>query len=126
MILKAYFEEIECDKAYKGKDYIKAYKNDTVVLYNTNLVDFSNYELTGGNYEIESNMQLREQVYEMMLYKADGTALITWENEAITVDIANKKWLDYSAEGSTVANELSALIVTAKAYIRELYPDNPA
>ena len=66
----------------------------------------------------------REEAYETMLYKEDGTtALILWENVAITVDTANKKWLDYSAEGSTTANDLSALIVSAKGYIRELYPD---
>lgn len=70
-----------------------------------------------------TQQQQREVAYETMLYKEDGTPLILWEGEAITVDTANKKWLDYSAEGSTIANELSALIVEAKAYIRELYPD---
>ena len=67
--------------------------------------------------------ELREQAYESMLYKEDGTALITWDGIAITVDQANKKWLDYSAEGSEKANELSAIIVSAKDYIRQLYPE---
>lgn len=71
-----------------------------------------------------TTQQQREEEYETMLYKEDGNALILWEGEPITVDTANKKWLDYSAEGSEVANELSALIISAKAYIRELYPDN--
>ena len=65
----------------------------------------------------------REEAYTSLTHKSDGTPLIEWEGQVITVDISNKKWLDYSAEGSTIANELSALIVTAKAYIRELYPD---
>lgn len=68
--------------------------------------------------------QKREEAYETLLYKEDGATLILWEGEAITVDIANKKWLDYSAEGSTIAKDLSTLIVRAKEYIRELYPDS--
>ncbi|MBN7773159.1 hypothetical protein [Clostridium aminobutyricum] len=71
-----------------------------------------------------TSVELREQAYETMLYRDEGVALIAWDNNsAITVDQANKKWLDYSAEGSTIANELSTLIVSAKAYIRELYQD---
>jgi hypothetical protein len=31
--------------------------------------------------------------------------------------------LEYSAEGSTKTAEIQALIVAAKTYIRELYPD---
>jgi len=50
--------------------------------------------------------------------------LISWREEALTVNEANEKWLHYSAEGSDLANELSVLIVMAKEYIREIYPDN--
>lgn len=70
-----------------------------------------------------SQQEKREQAYETMTEKEDGTILIEWEEQAITVDTANKKWLNYSAEGNLKANELSALIVNAKAYIRELYLD---
>ena len=67
--------------------------------------------------------QQREQAYETMLYNADGGKLIEWEGEAITVDQANDLWLKYSAEGNTIADTLSGLIVNAKEYIRQLYPD---
>jgi hypothetical protein len=67
--------------------------------------------------------QLREQSYGTMRYKQDGEALIRWDSNDMTVDEANKLWMDYSAEGSTKATELSILISTSKTYIRELYPD---
>lgn len=58
----------------------------------------------------------REQAYETM-------TIIEWQGELITVDEANDLWMKYSAEGSDTANTLSALIVEAKAKIREMYPD---
>ncbi|QHI71470.1 hypothetical protein [Aminipila terrae] len=72
----------------------------------------------------ELPQQRREHAYETMRYKADQTPLILWKEEALTVNEANKKWMMYSAEGSEIANELSVLIVMAKSYIREIYPDN--
>lgn len=72
----------------------------------------------------ELPQQNREHAYETMRYKADQTPLILWREEALTVNEANKKWMIYSAEGSEIANELSVLIVMAKSYIREIYPDN--
>lgn len=68
--------------------------------------------------------QKREQAYETTRYKASETPLISWKDEALTVNEANEKWLHYSAEGSEIANELSVLIAIAKEYIRELYCDN--
>ena len=61
-------------------------------------------------------VELRQQAYET-------EPIIEWQGELITVDAANDLWLKYSAEGSDVAAELSALIVGAKAKIREQYPD---
>lgn len=75
-------------------------------------------------FETEYPQQNREHAYETLKYKADETPLISWKEEALTVNEANKKWLHYSAEGSEIANELSVLIVIAKEYIRELYFDN--
>jgi hypothetical protein len=72
---------------------------------------------------ILSSAELREQAYQTMTTKADGTGLIAWEGKAISVDQANKIYLEYSAEGSSKATEIQALIVAAKTYIRELYPD---
>lgn len=65
----------------------------------------------------------RESAYSTLTHKEDGTPLITWEGQNITVNKASEKWLYYSSEGSETANELSAIIVEAKSYIRELYPD---
>lgn len=65
----------------------------------------------------------REQAYTSLTHKADGTPLIVWGSQPMTVDQANQRWLDYFAEGNTKANELSGLIVSAKSYIRDLYPN---
>lgn len=75
------------------------------------------------NTPVLSPTELREQAYESMTIKTDGTDLIPWEGKSITVDQANKVYLEYSAEGSPKAIEIQALIVAAKTYIRELYPD---
>lgn len=72
----------------------------------------------------ELPQQKREHAYDTMRYKADQNPLICWNDEALTVNEANEKWLHYSAEGSELANELSVLIVMAKEYVREIYPDN--
>lgn len=63
-----------------------------------------------------SPAEQRELSYETM-------KIIEWQGDLITVDAANDLWLKYSAEGSEVANTLSALIVEAKSKIRDMYPD---
>nr|CAI9751481.1 hypothetical protein DGKKSRWO_DGKKSRWO_CDS_0190 [uncultured phage]CAI9752368.1 hypothetical protein CVNMHQAP_CVNMHQAP_CDS_0191 [uncultured phage] len=60
--------------------------------------------------------ELRERTYETV-------KCITYENEQLTVDEANKKWQEYQAEGNTKATELTQLIRTAKESIRQQYPD---
>ena len=60
--------------------------------------------------------ELRERAYETV-------KCITYENEQLTVDEANKKWQEYQAEGNEKATELTQLIHTAKENIREQYPD---
>ena len=49
--------------------------------------------------------------------------LIEWDGETLTVTQAAQKWQYYAAEGSARADELQALIATAKQTIREQYPD---
>lgn len=49
--------------------------------------------------------------------------LIEWDGETLTVTQAAQKWQYYAAEGSSKADELQALIATAKQTIREQYPD---
>lgn len=74
----------------------------------------------------ESPAERRKQAYGAMLHKADGSVLITWSGNAITVDQANKVYMEYFAEGrdkAGTASEIQTLIVLAKAYIRELYPN---
>lgn len=60
--------------------------------------------------------ELRERAYETV-------KCITYENEQLTVDEANKKWQEYQAEGNEKATELTQLIHTAKENIREQYPN---
>lgn len=42
----------------------------------------------------------------------------------MSVDVDNKRWQEYQAEGNVKSAELTALIVSAKTNIRERYPDN--
>ena len=67
--------------------------------------------------------QIREKAYEEMTLKTDNTPLLLWHDHPITVDEANVLWTKYAAEGSPTAEGLTVLIADAKAYIRELYPD---
>ena len=60
--------------------------------------------------------ELRERVYET-------EKLISYGDNMLTVDEANRKWQEYQAEGNSKANELTTLIANAKAMIREQYPD---
>ena len=57
--------------------------------------------------------ELRERAYETV-------KCITYENEQLTVDEANKKWQDYQAEGNEKATVLTQLIHTAK----EIFENN--
>ena len=60
--------------------------------------------------------ELRERVYET-------EKIISYEDDMLTVDEANRKWQEYQAEGNSKANELTTLIANAKAMIRRQYPD---
>ena len=60
--------------------------------------------------------ELRERIYET-------EKIISYENDMLTVDEANRKWQEYQAEGNSKANELTTLIANAKAMIRGQYPD---
>lgn len=60
--------------------------------------------------------ELRERTY-------GNNTLITWQEESITVDQANQIYLQYSAEGSSRAEEIQGLIIEAKNHVREMYPD---
>ena len=59
--------------------------------------------------------ELRERVYET-------EKIISYEDDMLTVDEANRKWQEYQAEGNSKANELTTLIANAKAMIGGQYP----
>lgn len=61
-------------------------------------------------------MELREKAYET-------EKCIEWDGNIMTVDEANDMFLKYDAEGNTKANGLTSLIASAKAEIRERFPD---
>lgn len=60
--------------------------------------------------------ELREQAYRTI-------KIIRYGEQLLTVDEANKMWLEYQAEGSAKAAEISTLISNAKSLIRTSYPD---
>jgi hypothetical protein len=65
----------------------------------------------------------REYAYEKKTHKEDGTPLILWDGKARTVDEANKICLAYIIEGNERSDDLKSLIIPARAYIRDIYPD---
>lgn len=70
-----------------------------------------------------SNKEKREKAYATIIYKEDSDPLILWEQDSLTIDKANKVFLEYLAEGSEKAAEIQGLILAAKSYIRTLYPN---
>jgi hypothetical protein len=65
---------------------------------------------------IKTPAKLREEAYQT-------DKRINWQSNLITVDEAKQQYLNYDSEGSTKADILKGLISTAKAEIRDLYPD---
>jgi hypothetical protein len=64
----------------------------------------------------------RRHAYETLTHKASGEPLLVWNGETLTVDAAVKMYLDYTAEGdSGITADIQALIIAAKAYIRETW-----
>ena len=62
-------------------------------------------------------------MYETLTHKQDGLPLIDWFGSIITIDDANKIYLAYLVEGDQKAEKIQRLIIDAKIYIRQLYPD---
>ena len=59
---------------------------------------------------------LREEAY-------NTNPVIEWNGSMLTVTEANSLWQYYAAEGSAQADVLQKLIASAKAEIRERFPD---
>lgn len=90
-------------KNYQDLEFIEDHNGN---LIDVNIIEFPKPTL----------MEQREAAYA-------GDMLIQWESEEITVDVANKKYYDYFAEGNEKANQLQQLIIEAKQSIRERYPE---
>ena len=101
-------QQLHIQETYPAKEYREGY------------VSYLAYDSERGihwEFERMSNAELREKAYEK-------EKIITYENSLITVDEANKLWLEYQAEGSEKASAISALIAQAKATIRARYSDD--
>ena len=71
MVIKYFGDEIVCEKAIKGADYIKAYNENGVCVFDAApIVDFSPYVLKGGEWstpEITQQEQLRADVDYLLM-----------------------------------------------------------
>ena len=88
-------------------------------IYHENTHAVLSYNETDGihwEYIPYTNKEIRENIYKT-------EKLISYDNEMITVDEANKRWQEYQAENNDKANELTILISEAKTRIRNEYPD---
>ena len=69
-----------------------------------------------------TNKELRINAYETLTEKEDGTVLIPWRGKNYTVNGGMADWEHYykiEADAQALADQ----IVTARAYIRGLYPE---
>lgn len=65
MVVKCFGDEIVCEKAVKGADFIKAYdENGVCILDAAPIVDFSPYVLEGGEWSAPE-MSERERIEEL-------------------------------------------------------------
>lgn len=98
----------------------------------TNIIDCANEEIAakfgaipsydgakiGDKYSLPSPAasELREEAY-------NTEPVIEWDGSNLTVTEASILWQYYAAEGNDKAGELQKLIASAKADIREKFPD---
>ena len=85
------------------------------------LNEIQNYKYINGEFvknkpEEKTPSELRQNAYA-------NVKIIEWFDKLISVDEANKLYLDYFAEANPKADQIQPLIIEAKAYIRSLYPD---
>lgn len=73
--------------------------------------------------ELTESKQIRQYCYQNLRLKGDTSPLINWESENLTVDEAIAKHTAYFVEASEHANHLQVLIISAKEYIRGIYPE---
>ena len=100
-------QQVHIQETYPAQEYMDGYTS--FLAYN---------EEQGVHWEFKKRpaSELREQAYRTQ-------KIITYGNEILTVDEANKLWLEYQAEGSSKSFEISILISNAKSSIRARYPD---
>lgn len=128
-----------------GYSLIRFYENSNPYSSEEHDITVSGYEYDEYHLEIEDRDDLEsyiqthfdELLAEAKLAEADfrtpqekrkwayeNELSIIYRDEAITVDAANKQFMEYTAEGATEkCQELQRLIATAKDMIRNTYPD---
>ena len=100
-------QSLHVQDSYPAQEYMDGYTS--FLAYN---------EEQGVHWEFKKRpaSELREQAYRTR-------KLVKYGDQILTVDEANKLWLEYQAEGSPKALEISILITNAKTFIRASYPD---
>lgn len=99
----------------KGFVYLTL-QNDQIIDVSTNYGALEQYNRENPVVE-ETAEQKREKAYQSLY-------IITYHNKSLTVDMANKLWQEYTAEGdNSKSAEISSLIAIAKHNIRLQYPD---
>ena len=100
-------QQVHIQETYPAQEYRDGYTS--FLAYN---------EEQGVHWEFKKRpaAELREQAYRTI-------KIIRYGEQFLTVDEANKMWLEYQAEGSAKAIEISTLISNAKSFIRTSYPD---
>lgn len=128
-----------------GYSLIRFYENSTPYSSEERGIAVSGYEYDEYHLEVEDRDDLKAYIqnhFDELLAKAklaeadfrtpqekrkwayENELSIIYRDEAITVDAANKQFMEYTAEGAVEkCQELQQLIAAAKDTIRNTYPD---
>lgn len=86
--------------------------------------NISDYLYENGQYVYSPNTLDVEQTPAQLREEAYNTErVVEFDSQMLTVTEACQLWQYYAAEGSEKSTELQTLIATAKAEIRQKYPD---
>lgn len=136
---------IEAQPKHPGYSLIRFYENVQPYTSTEHEVTISGYEYDEYTLEIEDREELKAYIqnrYDELFAEAkfagtdhrtpqekrkwayENELAVVYRGEAITVDAANKQFMEYTAEGNSEKSlELQALIAAAKESIRSIYPD---
>ncbi|WP_278941253.1 hypothetical protein [Anaerotruncus colihominis] len=82
MTATIYGVEFVCDRAVKGKDWIRLYDGGDLVLEHGGITDFGAYLLSGGDWEPGGELEVNERIASLELQMTDAQMALVEAYEA--------------------------------------------